>query len=314
MSRVLVTGAGGFIGRVAVRAFLAAGWQVRAAARSVPADAEPDAEWLAVGDVREPSAWQGAAEGISYIIHLAGRAHMLRETTHGSLAIFRSINVEATRRLASEAARAGVRRFVFMSSIGVNGQRTDAVPFRESDAPRPSTPYAVSKWEAEQTLRSLAQKSGMEYVILRAPLVYGAQVPGNFRRLVKWVGHGWPLPIAAVDNRRSMIYVENLADALLRCAAHPAAANQSFVISDRQAISTPDLVRLIAQQFAQSARLWRVPESILRIIDVLTARRLPIAPLLDSLVIDPSRIEQCLGWIPPCCLKEGLRRTLATFR
>jgi nucleoside-diphosphate-sugar epimerase len=310
MSRVLVTGAGGFIGRVAVRTFLAAGWDVRAAARRIPPDAERDAEWRAVGNIEEPTAWQGIADDVQCVVHLAGRAHVLRETVRDPLAAFRSLNVEATRRLACEAVSAGVRRFIFLSSIGVNGARTDTAPFRETDTPRPCTPYAVSKYEAEQMLCAFGESSGLEYVILRAPLVYGTYAPGNFRRLVKWVHRGWPLPLGAVMNKRSMLFVANLADALTCCASHPAARNQLFLVADREVISTAELVQMLARSLGRSVRLWRLPESVLRRAERLTAGRLKLSPLLDTLVMDTSRIEQRLRWMPPYSVEEGLRATV----
>lgn len=311
MGRVLITGAGGFIGRVAVRTFLAAGWEVRAAARRMPPDAEREAEWRAVGDIEEPTAWRGIARDVQCVVHLAARAHVLRETERDPLAAFRSVNVEATTRLACEAASTGVRRFVFLSSIGVNGARTEISPFRETDTPRPSTPYAVSKHEAEQALRALADGSGLEYVFLRAPLVYGANAPGNFGRLVQWVRRGWPLPVAGIKNRRSMLFVSNLTDALKCCATHPAARNELFLVADREAVSTPELVRLLARALGCRARLWRVPEGLLRASERVTGGRLKLGPLLDTLVVDSTRAENYLGWQPSYSVEEGLRATVS---
>jgi nucleoside-diphosphate-sugar epimerase len=306
MSRVLITGAGGFIGRVAVRAFLAAGWEVRAAARRIPPDAEQDAEWRVIQDIRDKAAWRGLADDVQCVVHLAGRAHVLRETEADPLAAFRSVNVEATRRLASEAATAGVRRFVFLSSIGVNGVRTDNVPFRETDMPQPSTPYAISKYEAEQVLRALSEASGLEYVILRAPLVYGSNAPGNFGRLVRWIRRGWPLPFGAVKNRRSLLFVGNLADALKCCAIDPAARNELFLVADKEAVSTPDLVRLLARAFGCQPHLCPVPQVLLRAAERLTGGQLKLSPLLDTLVMDISHIQKRLRWTPPNSLAEGL--------
>ena len=306
MSRVLITGAGGFIGRVAVRAFLAAGWDVRAAARRSPSDAERQVEWRAVGDIEEPMAWQGIARDVQCVVHLAGRAHVLRETESNPLAAFRSINVEATRRLACEAATAGVGRFIFLSSIGVNGVRTENMPFRETDTPRPRTPYTVSKYEAERVLRALGEAGSLEYVILRAPLVYGANAPGNFARLVRWIRRGWPLPLGAVRNRRSLLFVENLAGALRHCASHAVARNELFLVADREVVSTPELVRLLARALGCRSHLWPVPEGLLRAADRVTGARLKLSPLLDTLVVDTSRIEERLEWTPPYSLKEGL--------
>jgi nucleoside-diphosphate-sugar epimerase len=310
MARVLVTGAGGFVGRATVRAFIAAGWNVRAAARRVPPDGERDAEWQAVGDIEQPEAWQGIAEDVQCVVHLAGRAHVFHDKGE-SLARFRSVNVASTVRLAYEAARAGVKRFVFLSSIGVNGEKTVAMPFRENDRPSPTRPYAISKWEAEQALTAYAVQFGVEYVILRAPLVYGPGAPGNFRRLVTWIRRGWPVPFAGLQNKRSVVFVDNLADVLVLCAGHKAAANQLFLVADQEAISIAELVRLIVRQSGSRSSVWKVPKWILRATSRATGGRVPIGPLIDSLEIDSTHIQQCLGWAPRFSLEEGLEKTVA---
>ncbi|HUP93654.1 MAG TPA: NAD-dependent epimerase/dehydratase family protein [Burkholderiales bacterium] len=311
MPKVLVTGAAGFVGRAAVDAFRTAGWQVRAAVRSRPTDVAPDIEWAAVGDIRNPGAWSGTVSGVDCVLHLAARVHVGREPDSNSLDRYRAINVEATRRLAHEALAAGVRRFIFLSSIGVNGQRTPGPAFTENDAPRPELPYAFSKLEAESALRSIAASSGVELVIVRPPLVYGPDAPGNFRRLASWVSSGLPLPLAGVCNRRSFISVQNLVSALVRCADHPRAANETFLVADGEDVSTPALVMKIAAALGREARLWSVPQPLLALLARLGHRVIPLKQLIDSLAVDSSRIRQRLDWKPPLGFDEGLRIALA---
>jgi nucleoside-diphosphate-sugar epimerase len=247
---------------------------------------------------------------VECVVHLAARAHVQWEYERDPLTRFRSANVTATARLAAEAARAGVKRLVFLSSIGVNGQQTFDAPFRETDPPQPATPYAISKWEAEKAIISVATAHGMDYVILRAPLVYGAQAPGNFGRLVAWVARGRPLPVGSVTNKRSMIYVENLADGLLFCLRQDQAANQLFLIADDYALSTADLIRRIGDTLGIPVRLWRFPESLLRASCRISAGRFPPASLLYSLEIDSSCIRRRIGWSPIVGIDDALRRTL----
>lgn len=310
MRRVLVTGASGFIGRAAVRAFAHAGWRVRAAVRAVPPDADPEIEWRGVGDIEKLNAWSTVADGVDCVIHLAGRTHFQGDRHPRTLQKFRAINVEATRRLAEESQAAGVGRFVFLSSIGVNGQRTPGSAFTENDAPRPELPYAFSKLEAETALRSFAAASGVELVIVRPPLVYGPDAPGNFRRLASWVSRGLPLPLAGVCNRRSFISVQNLVSALVRCADHPRAANETFLVSDGEDVSTSVLVMKIAAALGREARLWYIPQPVLAVLARLGHRVIPLKQLIDSLAVDSSRIRERLDWKPPLGFDEGLRIAL----
>jgi nucleoside-diphosphate-sugar epimerase len=311
MPRVLVTGAAGFIGTGTVRAFRAAGWQVRAAARSTPLAADPAVEWRAVGNIESPAAWEGVATGIDCIVHLAARAHVARETERDPLAKFRAVNVVATKHLLAEAARAGVGRIVFLSSIGVNGQRTTGTPFRETDTPRPETAYARSKWEAEEVVRAGCDHARLEYVVLRAPLVYGPGAPGSFSRLAAWIRRERPLPLASVRNRRSLCYVGNLVDAIVRCAAHPAAANRVFLVADGEAISTPELISSIAAALNVRARCWPFPPALLRALVHGAGGTHPIESLIDSLEVDCGLIRRALTWDPVCTTAEGLNRTIA---
>jgi nucleoside-diphosphate-sugar epimerase len=312
VSRILVTGAAGFIGAAAVRAFADAGWQVRAAARQIPTAVARDVEWCAVGDIEQSNAWAGIAAGADCVLHLAARVHVSREREADPLQKFRAINVDATRRLADEAVAAGVRRFIFLSSIGVNGQRTRDHAFTESDLARPELPYAISKMEAEQALKTISAANNFELVIVRPPLVYGPGAPGNFRRLASWISRGLPLPLAGVRNRRSFVSVQNLVSALVRCAEHPLAANQTFLVSDGEDVSTPVLVRKIAAALNLEARLWPVPQPLLEAVARLAHGIVPLRQLIDSLAVDSTYIRDRVNWSPPLSFDEGLRLALGT--
>ncbi|HEX2830016.1 MAG TPA: NAD-dependent epimerase/dehydratase family protein [Burkholderiales bacterium] len=309
MATVLVTGAAGFVGAAAVRAFAAAGWSVRAAVR---AGAQPNTsrvEWRAVGDIAAPHAWDGVTRGVDCVVHAAARVHIRQDRAPEARAAFHDVNVAATRRLALQAASDGVRRFVFVSSIGVNGTRTGARGYSEADPPQPHNAYSKSKLEAEHALFDVARDTGLEVVVLRPPLVYGRDAPGNFRMLAKWIARGWPLPFGAIDdNRRSVVFIENLTDAMRACATDARAVNKVFLVADGEPVSTAQLVRAMAAAMRRPSRLWNVPKPLLeRAADAVGALR----PLLDSLVIDTARLRHDLGWTPPYTLEQGLEKTFA---
>ena len=241
-------------------------------------------------------------------MHLAARVHIMRDDAADPLAEFRRVNVEGTRVLASAAAAAGVRRFVYLSSIKVNGEST-LRPFTETDPPSPEDAYGISKWEAERGLTQIARASAMQYVILRSPLVYGPGVRGNFLSLMLAVARGVPLPLAAIDNRRSLLYVGNLVDAIRVCLSHPAAAEQLFLVSDGQDVSSAELSRRLAAALQVRPRLVPVPVPLLRLAGRLAGRGAAIERLVGSLQVDSSRIRAILGWFPPFSLDEGLAET-----
>ena len=307
MGTVLVTGAAGFVGAAAVNAFHAAGWDVRAAARNAASVAGVD--WRSVGDIGSPEAWRGVTRGVSCVVHAAARVHIARDSAADSLAAFRAINVEATRRLALQAENDGVSRFVYVSSIGVNGTRTEGRAFTEADAPQPHNAYSLSKLEAEQALLDIARKSTMTVAIVRPPLVYGPRAPGNFTLLARWIARGLPLPLGRVtDNRRSLVFVDNLADALVRCASHPRAANRVFLVADREAVSAAELVERMSRAMGRAPRLWNVPPGLLAAGAKASGA---LRHLLDSLEVDTSLIRETLDWSPPFTLEQGLA---ASFR
>lgn len=314
LPRVLVTGANGFVGQALCPLLEKAGWEVRRATRSAAAASNPAANSFAVGNIGAQTDWRKPLEGISAVVHLAARVHLMQDDARDPLAQYRAVNRDGTENLARQAAEAGVRRLVYLSSIKVNGERTTEQPFRADDAPHPQDSYARSKWEAEQALQRVAAATGLETVILRPPLVYGPGVKANFLRLMRLVERGIPLPLGTVDNRRSLLYLGNLADAVRACLAHPAAAGKTFLLSNGGApLSTPALIRALATALGKPARLLPVPPFLLRLTGRLTGKDTEIARLLDSLEIDGTPIERELDWQPPYSLDEGLASTAAWF-
>jgi UDP-N-acetyl-alpha-D-quinovosamine dehydrogenase len=242
------------------------------------------------------------------VVHLAGRTHRVREHAMEALNEYRRINVEGTRRLAEHAAAAGVRRLVFLSSIKVNGESSDR-PFTEDDAPRPEDAYGISKWEAEQALARVAGKTRLDVTILRPPLVYGPGVAGNFLRLLDLVAHGVPLPFASIENRRSLLYVGSLVAAILKAITAPQAAGRTYLVSDGEDTSTPDLVRKLARELGVGTRLFSCPPLLLEKVAALVGRHRDLERLTGSLQADVSRICRELAWRPPYTLVQGLAQT-----
>lgn len=305
----MVTGATGFVGRMLVGRLLADGRRVRAAVRNAAASLPPGVERAVVGDIGPKTDWSAALAGIDAVAHLAARAHVLREEAADPLAAFRLVNAEGTRRLGEAARAAGVRRVVYVSTIGVHGVKTEGRPFDESSLFAPESLYAQSKLEGEVALREVLAGSKTEWVILRPPLVYGPDAPGNFARLVRLVARGVPLPLGSVRNRRSLIYVENLADAIVRCIDHPAAASEAFVVSDGEDLSTAELVRRMARAAGRPARLLLCPPALLRLAGVLLGRRGDVGRLIDDLRVDSMKIRRRLAWTSPFTLDAAIAAT-----
>jgi nucleoside-diphosphate-sugar epimerase len=309
--RVAVTGASGFIGRTLCRRLAAAGVGVRAIVRSTAA--EPDA--VAVGDLGPDTDWRAAIAGVDCVVHCAARAHVLDETATDPLAEYRRVNVRATEALARQAAAGGVRRLVYLSSIGVHGVTTNGRgPFRHDDAPAPAEPYAVSKLEAERALRAIAAREGIELVIVRPPLVYGPGVPANFLRLLRLVDRGWPLPFGAVRGRRSLLGVENLADLLLRCVQLPVAAGGTFLASDGEDLALPELIGLLAKFLGRRVPLLPVPPAMLRGAGRLAGVAAPLERLTGALEVDSTHTRDTLAWRPPVSVATGLAATARWYR
>lgn len=308
LSRVLVTGANGFVGRALCAQAAARGVAVRGITR-LPCELSGGVENCVVSAVDEHADWQAALAGVEAVIHLAARVHVMADKAENPLAEFRRINTQGTLNLARQAAAAGVRRFVFVSSVKVNGEMTlPGHPFKADDAPAPLDAYGISKMEAEQGLSELAAETGMEVVIIRPPLVYGPGVKANFAAMMRWLRRGVPLPLGAIDNRRSLVTLDNLVDLMLTCISHPAAANQTFLVSDGEDVSTTQLLRRMGQALGRPARLLPVPAGLLELGAALVGRRDMAQRLCGSLQVDIEKTRQLLGWRPPLTLDEGLKK------
>ena len=304
--KILVTGATGFVGRAVLARLAASGYVTIPAVRS---SAGLPGEQL-VGELDSDTNWTVALNSVDAVVHLAARVHVMHDGENFPQEAFHRVNALGTVRLAEQAAAAGVKRLVFLSSIKVNGEGSP-IPYRETDPPAPLDPYAISKWEAEQGLHNITARTGLEVVILRPPLVYGPGVKANFRRLMDAVRRGIPLPFGSIDNRRSMLYLENLVDAIRVCIEHPAAANKTYLIADGKDVSTPDLVRRLARAMNRPARLLPVSPALLTASATLLGKRDQVARLLGSLTLDSSAIRRDLGWTPPYTLDDGLRMTVS---
>jgi nucleoside-diphosphate-sugar epimerase len=312
LRRLLVTGASGFVGSRVCSLLVDRGVAVRAAVRSTHSELPAGLEIAAVGDIGPSTPWTDALARVDCVVHLAARVHQMKDRAPDPLAAYREVNALGTANLARAAAAAGVRRLVFLSSVKVLGDGR-AMPYRETDTPAPPDPYGQSKWEAEQALAETAAKTGLEVVILRPPLVYGPGVRANFLRLMELVSRGVPLPLGAIGNRRSLAFVGNLADAVLAAATHPAAAGETFLVSDGEDLSTPELIRRLAAALDRAPRLLHVPPALLRGAAGVLGKRAAAERLLGSLAVDSTRIRERLGWTPPYSVDRGLAETARWF-
>ena len=308
MNKICVTGASGFVGAALCRELHERGFFVRGIVRSLLAAAPiSDIEYIAVGNLSAVTDWSSALVGSDCVIHCAARAHVMRESEVDALAAYRSVNVDGSRHLAEQAAAAGVRRLVYLSSIGVNGIHTNSrEPFVVSDAPKPAEDYAISKWEAEQALWAVAANTSLELVVVRPPLVYGPGVKGNLARLMRLVCSGVPLPLGAVQNQRSLIGLHNLVDLLICCVDHPAAASRTFLASDGQDFSTSQFIRLMAEGMNRRPRLLPMPVALLQMVGSLIGKRGEIDRLIGSLQVDSRDTQMQLEWSPAVSAEDGV--------
>lgn len=311
---VLVTGANGFIGKAVCDVLPSRNFNVlRVVRRSLDASHSDDIETISMFELNETTDWSSALEGVDSVVHLAARVHMMNDVSVDPLQEFRRINVALTINLAQQAADAGVRRFIFVSSIKVNGEATsDGQPFKPEDIPNPTDPYGISKLEAEQGLFKLAAKTGLEVVIIRPVLVYGPGVKANFLSIMRWAAKGVPLPFGSLENRRSLVAIDNLVDLIAISIDHPAADGQIFLVSDGEDITIKNLLSRISLASGVPARLIPVPVIFLKITGRILGQHKVIQRLASSLEVDITKTVQLLGWEPPISVDEGIRRALAS--
>ncbi len=307
---ILISGSSGFVGKYLCDFFRKKNLLFRIISRS-QFHYLKFADNMGQGELQNGSELIKSLTEVDTIIHLAARVHVMNDKSFDPLSEFRRVNVEGTKNLARQAAKAGVKRFIFLSSIKVNGEASlPGKPFTADDIPNPEDAYAISKFEAEQALFEIADQSGMQVVIIRCPLVYGEGVKANFQTLMKLVRSGLPLPLGAVtENRRSLVAVDNLVDFIFTCISHPAAANQVFLVSDGEDLSTAELLHRMYKAHGSTDRLFKIPLSIMKIASNIAGKSNFYQRLCGSLQIDISKSRQILGWTPPVSVDVGLRRT-----
>jgi nucleoside-diphosphate-sugar epimerase len=307
--KVLISGANGFVGKALCSELFRQGQSVRAAVRSASLQVE-NSETVVLGEISGQTDWTNALLGVKVVIHLAARVHVMSDNDIDALAEYRKINVEGTLNLGRQSVNAGVQRFIFISSIKVNGEGTLlGHPYTGEDQPDPVDPYGISKREAEDALRQLAGDTGLEVVIIRPPLIYGPGVKANFQRMMRWLDKGLPLPLGAINNKRSLLVLDNLIDLIVICIHHPGAANQIFLAGDGEDLSTSELLRRMSAALGKKAWLVPVPGFLLKWGAALLGKHEMAHRLCGSLQIDISRTCDRLDWKPPVTVEEGLRKT-----
>jgi nucleoside-diphosphate-sugar epimerase len=309
--KVLVTGSNGFVGRPLCIELMKRGWLVRGSVRTQEGSKLLEDQTV-TGPMDGKTVWCHSLQGIDRVIHLAARVHVMNDTATDPLAAFLTVNFHGTVNLAKQAAEFGVKRFIYLSTIKVNGESSH-FPFRESDPPQPRDAYAISKFRAELALREIGRETGLEIVVIRPPLVYGPGVTANFLRLLHWVDKGLPLPLGSVQNRRSLVSIDNLIDLICCCLEHPAAGGQTFLVSDGSDLSTPVLLKNIASAMGKSPRLFSCPPWILRLIGGILGRSAEIDRLCGSLQININKACKQLNWQPPLSASQGVNQTVQWY-
>lgn len=309
MSTILLTGATGFVGSAFLQDCLANNIACIAAVRNYSAKLPAQAQQAVVGDLSATQDWSQALQGVDVVVHCAARAHVIKDAAQDPLSVYREANTNATLNLARQAALAGVKRFVFISSIKVNGEWTAlGKPFTPDDAHIPDDPYGLSKYEAEQDLKQIAQQTGLEVVIIRPPLIYGKCVKGNFASMVRRIQKGVPLPLGAVHNQRSLVALDNLVNFMQLCCVHPQAGNETFLISDGEDVSTTELLRRVARAYGVSAILLPVPVSLMTLAAKLLGKGAVANRLFGNLQVDSRKARVLLGWKPVVTMEEQLAK------
>ena len=309
-SHVLLTGATGFVGQWLMKSHASMPW--RCAVRALPESSSP--EFFSVGNIDSHTDWTSVLNDIRVVVHMAARAHIMHDNCADPLAEYRQVNTEGTLNLARQAAAAGVKRFIFVSSIKVNGETTSGLqPFTESLTCEVQDPYGISKKEAEDGLRIIAAETGMEVVIIRPPLVYGAGVKANFLNLMKLADTSIPLPFGAINNKRSMVYVGNLVDFIIKCIDHPSAANQTFLVCDGEDLSLRSLVMMMRTSLGRPARLVPVPAVLFRIAGRIAGKPEVVDRLVGDLQTDSSKARKLLNWVPPFTVQQGINAAIASY-
>lgn len=313
--RILLTGTTGFVGNALLQQITAEGhYDPVVAIRRQVVGLPYGVHVMRVNGLQPETQWSKVLEGCEVVVHLAARVHVMHDTSSGPLAEFRMINVEGTLSLARQAAAAGVRRFIFISSIKVNGEGTPVnMPYLAGAQAAPADPYGISKMEAEHGLRALAGETGMEVVIIRPTLVYGPGVKANFLNMMRWLHKGVPLPFGAIHNRRSLVALDNLVDLIMTCVEHPAAANQTFLVGDGEDLSTTELLLRMSVALGKPARLLPVPSRLLEVGAKLLGKQALAQRLCGSLQVDISKTRELLNWTPPVSVDEALRKTAKHF-
>jgi nucleoside-diphosphate-sugar epimerase len=314
---ILVTGSSGFVGQSLIKRLTTEfePSSIIAVVRKQPLDLDVRVRCIEIGDLSNEINLSQMLQEVDVVVHCAGRAHVMNDRSPDALAEFRSVNVQGTVNLARQAAEAGVKRFIFLSSIKVNGELTEmGKPFTADDEPAPEDPYGISKYEAERALRQIGSDSGIELVIIRPPLVYGPGVKANFESMMKWLDKGIPLPLGAIKgNRRSLVALDNLIDLIITCLSHPNAANQIFLVSDGEDISTTVLLSKMGEALGRPARLFYMPLALLKVGALLMRKKTIYQRLTGSLQLDITKTQKLLDWTPPVTLDEGLRRVARGF-
>jgi len=313
MKKILITGISGFIGQSLIKTLTKLGRPVRGTVRSINSILiNTEIENISTGDISLETNWKDTLVDIDCIIHCAGRTHIMKEKQKDTLKIYRSVNVDATKQLAEQAVESKVKRFIFLSTIKVNGEDTNNYKFTNKDITNPKDSYAISKLEAEKVLWDISSRTGLGVTVVRLPLVYGFGAKGNLAKLLKLVQYRIPLPLKMIKNQRSMIGIDNLVDFLIRCTDHPEAIGKTFLVSDGEDLSTPDLIKLIANSMGYKARLFSVPFFLLNFLGLILGKKKEIDRLIGSLQIDISYTQKVLNWKPSISIKEGIRRMIKT--